>query len=74
MLGSKDSSSAAKITVNSVFHQKRKFKVKNIATAPDDIVPWKVGLVREICYLFEISSLVDKDGDDDITYFGFTRL
>lgn len=75
MLDCKDTPSASKITVNSQAHQKRKFKVKNITTAPDDIVPWKVGRIKETCYLFEeVSCLVDKESPDVITYFDFARL
>lgn len=59
----------AKLFLIQKFIQKKgKFKVKNNATAPDDIIPGKVGLVKETCYVFDrISSLVDKESQDDIT-------
>lgn len=70
-----DWSSASKIIFKSEIHQKKwKFKVKNNTTASDDIIPGKVGLVKETCYVFDrISSLVDKESQDNIAYFDFTR-
>lgn len=74
MLDCENGSSTSKITVNAEVYQKRKFEVKNIIEAPDDIVPWEVGLIKENCYIFEENlCLVDEESHDDIPYFGFTR-